>query len=79
MKTLVIYRMVGNKVWYYADPMIDKIMIRNVCAKLAPLRDTIDLWLADNPGNNAAIEHEDERLPLMTDADWAVALLRFGP
>lgn len=79
MKTLVIYRMVSTGLWFYADPILNKLMLNHVCSKLAPLRTAIELWLADNPGNRAAVEHDNEQLALMNDADWAVALLKFGP
>ena len=55
-----------NETWYHYT-------------QLRGMRSVISVWQAVNPGKKVFVEWDGDKLPLNTDSDWAVALLRFGP
>ena len=55
-----------NETWYHYQT-------------LRQMRAVVTVWQVVNPTGQVNVQHDNTTLPLMTDGDWAIALLRFGP
>ena len=78
MKTLVISYLPANKLWCYIDTTQTVHTIHGAALRLSSLRPKIELWQDEHRDGVVRIECDDVHLPLNTDDDWAIAILRFS-
>lgn len=84
MKRLELIRTTSHSYlsrWYCfeSDSLSDRASYHGSEMMLSDLKSRVELWLSDNPDLTVVVKHNDTAVSLMSEEDWAIAILTYGP